>query len=107
MSEPANPVPIMAKIKGCVFGANVTSGSADVNGNRFASCDLNPKSEDSQAQVMVKTYAGTPPVSAPDDSTRYVVGPDFKVSVTGDFGSYSANVDLQAIAAQVGGKLVG
>ena len=41
----------------------------------------------------------------PDDSHKVIVGPNFYAVVTGDFASYSKDVNIQQIADTLGGEV--
>ena len=108
--EPANPVPILGKIVGCVIGPDVVAGSHDIDGNRYADCKLSlPAGQ--HAAVTVRTYPSDPRVVEArtirsDDTTKTVTGPTFVVKVTPDTASHITEAGMAAIAAQVGGTVV-
>lgn len=106
---PANPVLVLEKVKGCVLPADTKTGLTDINGNRYAGCDLNGK-PGYGLSVDVRTYPGDPKVLDPhplrsDDSKQIITGPDFILVVSGN-PKLLAKVNPAEIAAQVGGTLV-
>lgn len=109
-AEPANPVPLLKKVKGCVLEAGTESGDRDMNGNRFASCSFMDNSGTPGTTVTVRTFPGDPQQYAidpeqlkSDDSNKVIIGKDFTAVITGDWSSYSSEVDPKVIAKQVGG----
>ncbi len=101
---PANPVPILAKIKGCVIPADTKVGLTDIQGDRYAGCDL------SGVAIEVRTFPGDPKVVSPDwlrsdDGRRVIVGRDFTV-VASAAPSSLAKIHLEEIAAEVGGTVL-
>lgn len=101
---PANPVPILAKIKGCVIPADTKVGLTDIRGDRYAGCDL------SGVAIDVRTFPGDPKVVSPDwlrsdDGRRVIVGSDFTV-VASAAPSSLAKIHLEEIAAEVGGTVL-
>jgi len=132
-TEPANPVPIVKKIKGCVLDEGTEVGEHDVWGNRFASCSFmdngltdengnakggNGKSEPgtSGTGVTARTYPGdprqletNPQFLKSDDGTKRIIGKDFVVTITGIWTAYSKHLgpkEIEEIARQVGGEYI-
>lgn len=110
--EMANPVEILRKVDGCELPAGSEVGETDINGNRYASCDFMDNSGTAGTSVTARTYPGNARDFATldqlqgDDSTKVILGEDFTVTVTGDFATYSAEVDPEDIADQVGGQFL-
>lgn len=82
-----------------------------IDGDRFASCALNKwAGSGAYAEVTVFTSSGEPkPRPTPlrsDDSTQFIVGPDFVVRVSEAIGVPASKVHPEEIAAQVGGTLL-
>ena len=109
-AEPANPVPILQKIKGCVIDEGTEVGDHDVAGNRYASCSFMDNADTPGTSVTVRTYPGDPMEWHPmpdqlqsDDSNKVILANDFTVVITGDWQSYSRDVDPETIAKLVGG----
>jgi hypothetical protein len=109
-AEPANPVPVLRKVKGCVIEDGTEVGDHDIAGNRYASCSFMDNAGTPGTSVTVRTYPGDPMQWHPmpdqlksDDSTKVIMGDDFTVVITGDWQSYSRDVDPNAIAKLVGG----
>lgn len=111
--EPANPVPLLERVQGCIPEGGTEVGDHDINGNRYASCSFLDNGGTPGTAVTVRTYPGDPRTWDPmpeqltsDDSNKVIVGDDFVVVITGDWDEYSQNVDPADIADQVGGTLV-
>lgn len=108
--EPSNPVPILEKVDGCELEAGTEVGETDIDGNRYASCNFMDNSGSAGTNVTARTYPGDPKDFATadqlrgDDSHKVILGQDFIVTITGDFAAYSADVDPEVIADQVGGE---
>jgi len=106
---PANPVPILAKIKGCVLEADTKVGLTDISGNRYATCKI--KVDRGGVSIDARTFPGDPRVVSPnwlarsDDGWRVIVGADFTVVASADPGDL-AKIRLDEIAAEVGGTLL-
>jgi len=103
---PGNPVTILHRVAGCVLEAGTTSGSVDINGNRYASCTLHP-GQPRQADVTVRTFPAAP-TGGPfysNDTTRIVVGPTFIVMVTPAMGETITPAALSYLAHDVGGTV--
>lgn len=105
---PANPVPILAKITGCVVADGTIAGLTDINGNRYAACKLGKDGKG--GEVDVRTYPGDPRVLDPrmssDDSRGVIIGPTFTATVIAPGGLTSSRMPLAEIAAQVGGTVL-
>lgn len=105
---PANPVPILAKIKGCVIPDGTTAGLTDIAGDRYATCKLGK--DGNGGEVMVRTYPGDPRVLDPkmrsDDSQAFIIGSTFVAIVRAPGGLTSSKMPLAEIAAQVGGTVL-
>lgn len=102
---PSNPVPILAKIKGCVVADGTITGLTDIVGDRYATCKLGTGGE-----VLVRTYPGDPRVLDPkmrsDDSQASIIGSTFVAIVRPPYGLTSSKMPLADIAAQVGGTVL-
>lgn len=103
---------ILEKVKGCVIPGDTKTGDTDINGNRFALCNLTRSINNvpNKIPVSVKTYPGDPKVLDPhplrsDDSKQIITGPDFVLVAYAD-PRLLAQVNAAEIAAQVGGTLV-
>lgn len=111
LPEPASPIPILKKVKGCTPQAGTEVGERDIDGNRYASCDFFDMDDGTAGTVVtVRTYPGDPREYHPDpsgltsdDSNKVILGPDFSVIITGDWANYSRDIDPKVIADQVGG----
>ncbi len=105
---PANPVPILEKINGCVVADGTIAGLTDINGNRYATCKLGKDGKG--GEVAVHTYPGDPRVFSPrmssDDSRGVIIGPTFTATVIAPGGLTSSKMPLAEIAAQVGGTVL-
>ena len=115
--EPRNPVDIVKLIDGCQTDESAELGKTALDGSRYAECHWNDMSGSSGTEVVLYTYAGdakelsTHSLLTPDDSHRVIVGPDFVVSITGDWSKngYSKHLTkekLKSIADKVGGEVV-
>ena len=115
--EPRNPVELIKLIDGCQTDESAELGKIALDGSRYAECHWNDMSGSSGTEVVLYTYPGdakelsTHSLLTPDDSHRVIVGPDFVVSITGDWGKdgYSTHLTkekLKAIADKVGGEVV-
>lgn len=109
-SEPANPVPILKKVKGCIIEDGTEVGEHDVYGNRYVSCSFMDNADTPGTRVTVRTYPGDPKQWDPmpenlksDDSSKVILGDDFMVVLTGDWSDYSRDVNPKTIAKLVGG----
>ena len=82
----------------------------------IAAPDSTPTDSTPGTGAVLYTYPGDPrdfghEVMTPDDSHRVIVGPDFVVSITGDWGKngYSKHLTkekVKAIADKLGGEVV-
>ena len=102
---PTNPVKILKKIPDCKLEPGSEHGTADINGNLFASCDLE------LASVLARIVGVDPALfysddNNPDDSHRVIHGSNFYVVVTADPSDFVSDIDMNAIATAVGGKVV-
>ena len=115
--EPRNPVDIVKLIDGCQTDESAELGKTALDGSRYAECHWNDMPGSSGTEVVLYTYPGdakelsTHSLLTPDDSHRVIVGPDFVVSITGDWskGGYSKHLTqekLKSIADKVGGEVV-
>ena len=115
--EPRNPVDIVKLIDGCQTDESAELGKTALDGSRYAECHWNDNSDSGGTEVVLYTYPGdakelsTHSLLTPDDSHRVIVGPDFVVSITGDWGKdgYSKHLTkakLKSIADKVGGEVV-
>jgi len=100
---------ILEKIKGCVIPADTKTGLTDINGRRYATCDLNG-GPGYGVSVFAKTYPGDPKVLDPgpwrsDDGKQIILGPDFEVVASAN-PKLLVKINPAEIAAQVGGTLV-
>ena len=114
--EPRNPVDIVKLIDGCQTDESAELGKTALDGSRYAECYWNDNSDSRGTDVVLYTYPGdakelsTRSLLTPDDSHRAIIGPDFVVSITGDWskGGYSTHLTkekLKAIADKVGGEV--
>jgi hypothetical protein len=114
--EPRNPVDIVKLIDGCQTDESAELGKTALDGSRYAECHWNDMSGSSGTEVVLYTYPGdakelsTHSLLTPDDSHRVIVGPDFVVSITGDWskGGYSKHLTkekVKAIADKLGGEV--
>ena len=114
--EPRNPVELIKQIDGCQTDESAELGKTALDGSRYAECHWNDMSGSSGTEVVLYTYPGdakelsTHSLLTPDDSHRVIVGPDFVVSITGDWGKdgYSRHLTqekLKSIADKVGGEV--
>jgi hypothetical protein len=114
--EPRNPVELIKLIDGCQTEEDAELGKTAIDGSRYAECHWNDNSDSGGTEVVLYTYPGdakelsTHSLLTPDDSHRVIVGPDFVVSITGDWskGGYSKHLTkekLKAIADKVGGEV--
>ena len=110
---PANPVPILKKITGCILEAGAKNGRPDVFGGRFSSCYFMDNGDHSQGtDVTIYAYPGDPKqfnskLTTPSDGTAIILGSDFAVIITYIAGDTSSPaVDLSQIATQVGGQVI-
>lgn len=107
----SNPVDLLKKIDGCHIPAGTEVGDTDIDGNRYASCNLKDNAGTDGTDVTARTFPGDPTQLATadelsaDDSHKIIVGSDFIVTITGDWSSYSRHVDPAEIAAQLGGTV--
>jgi len=106
--QPANPVTILKKIKGCVIAPGVEAGQTDINGNRYAECSFKDNTS-----VLVTTFPGDPRLFEPfpegltsDDSRKAIIGRDFLVTIHLIDVIGTSQVDFDKVAQQVGGQLV-
>ena len=115
--EPRNPVELIKLIDGCETEEDAELGKTALDGSRYAECHWNDMSDSLGTEVVLYTYRGdakelsTHSLLTPDDSHRVIVGPDFVVSITGDWskGGYSKHLTkakLESIADKVGGEVV-
>lgn len=115
--EPRNPVELIKQIDGCQTDESAELGKTALDGSRYAECRWNDMSGESGTEVVLYTYPGdakelsTHSLLTPDDSHRVIIGPDFVVSITGDWGKdgYSRHLTqekLKSIADKVGGEVV-
>lgn len=115
--EPRNPVELIKLIDGCQTEEDAELGKTAIDGSRYAECYWDDNSDSRGTDVVLYTYAGdakelsTRPLLTPRDDHRVIVGPDFVVSITGDWGKdgYSKHLTkakLKSIADKVGGEVV-
>ena len=115
--EPRNPVELVKQIVGCQADESSELGKTALDGSRYAECHWNDMSGSSGTEVVLYTYPGdakelsTHSLLTPDDSHRVIIGPDFVVSITGDWskGGYSRHLTkekVKAIADKLGGEVV-
>ena len=116
--EPRNPVELIKLIDGCETEEDAELGNTALGGSRYAECYWNDNADDTPGTgAVLYTYPGDPrdlegsPLLTPDDSHRVIIGPDFVVSITGDWGKngYSKHLTkakLESIADKVGGEVV-
>ena len=96
LPTPPNPVPIAKKVTAADC-EGATSGSTDIDGNRYVSCFLNDQ------EMSVTTYVGDPQqlgvVEPSDDTTSTIYGDDFVLYM------WNGDVTAETVAEQVGGKV--
>jgi hypothetical protein len=112
-SSAQNPVDILRKVRGCVIPAGTVSGSHDLMGERYASCDFmnngNVQADGSggTAGTGVTVYTGVlaanRPADVSDDNHQVITGFDFVLILTQPPGGYNVPVDPQTVASEVGG----
>ena len=114
--EARNPVELAKKIDGCELGEDASVGIRSGDGSRHVDCYWYDNAGSLGTNVVVYTYPGDPrdlegaQLLTPDDSHRVIVGPDFVVSITGDWSKdgYSKHLTkekLKAIADKLGGEV--
>ena len=113
--EPRNPVELIKQIDGCQTDESAELGKTALDGSRYAECHWNDMSGSSGTEVVLYTYPGNPrdfghEVMTPDDNHRVIIGPDFVVSITGDWSKdgYSKHLTkekVKAIAGKLGGEV--
>ena len=120
--EPRNPVDIIKLIDGCQTDESAELGKTAIDGTLYAECYWNDNvwsdgSNTPGTGAVLYTYPGDPrdldegsPLLTPDDSHRVIIGPDFVVSITGDWGKngYSKHLTkekVKAIADKLGGEV--
>lgn len=115
-----NPVDVLRMVPDCTIGAGVESGEADINGNMYASCDI----EDVEFVDGGDAYVGDVSVTAravspeaarelgyddinPDDSHKVVAGEGFYVVLTAEPAVFGTGaVDVNEIAVAVDGQVL-
>ena len=115
-AEPRNPVELVKQIDGCQTDESAELGKTALDGTLYAECYWNDNADTRGTEVVLYTYPGDPrdfghEVMTPDDNHRVIVGPDFVVSITGDWskGGYSKHLTkekVKAIADKLGGEVV-
>ena len=115
-----NPVEVLRNVPDCAIGAGVESGEPDMNGNLYASCDIEDVEfvEDGDAyttDVGVTARAVDPADvetlgyddATPDDSHKVIFGDGFYLVLTASPAVFGTGVlDVEAIAAAVDGQVV-
>ena len=115
--EPRNPVELIKQIDGCQTDESAELGKTALDGTLYAECYWNDNADNTPGtEVVLYTYPGNPrdfghEVMTPDDNHRVIIGPDFVVSITGDWSKdgYSKHLTkekVKAIADKVGGEVV-
>lgn len=117
--EPRNPVELIKLIDGCQADESAELGKRAIDGTLYADCyfhDVPGEPTAGGTSAVLYTYPGDPrdfghEVMTPDDNHRVIIGPDFVVSITGDWskGGYSKHLTkekVKAIADKVGGEVV-
>ena len=118
--EARNPVELAKKIDGCELEEDASVGDRSGDGSRYVDCYFHDVPGDPTAggtSAVIYTYPGDPrdiegsPLLTPDDSHRVIIGPDFVVSITGDWSrdGYSRHLTkekVKAIADKLGGEVV-
>ena len=116
--EARNPVELAKKIDGCKLEEDAYVGDRSGDGSRYVDCYFHDVAGEPTAggtSAVIYTYPGDPrdlegaPLLTPDDSHRVIIGPDFVVSITGDWSGYSKHLTpekLKSIADKVGGEVV-
>ncbi len=115
--EPRNPVELIKLIDGCQTDESAELGKTAIDGSRYAECHWNDMSGSSGTEVVLYTYPGdakelsTHSLLTPDDNHRVIIGPDFVVSITGDwsrngYSKHLTKAKLESIADKVGGEVV-
>src|SRR4051812_27027608 len=107
-AQAENPVDILKKIPECQLAPGETQGNHDAYGDRYADCSFLDNQGREGTSITVYTYvAGKEPDDSQfvtDDSRKIIKGPEFLMSITGDWASYSSHISPQEIASEVGGK---
>ena len=116
-----NPVDVLHRVPDCTIGAGVESGEPDMNGNLYASCDIEDVefTEDGTGyttDVEVTARAVDPEVAqglgydeviTPDDSHKVIAGEGFFLVLTGSPAVFGTGaVDLEKIATAVDGEVL-
>lgn len=116
-----NPVDVLRRVPDCTIGAGVESGEPDMNGNLYASCDIEDVefTEDGTGyttDVEVTARAVDPAaaqglgydeVITPDDSHKVIAGEGFFLVLTGSPAVFGTGaVDLEEIATAVDGEVL-
>lgn len=115
--EPRNPVELIKLIDGCQTDESAELGETAIDGSRYADCYWNDNGGTHGTGAVLYTYPGDAkelapqPLLTPRDDRRVIVGPDFVVSITGDWskGSYSTHLtkeNVKSIADKLGGEVV-
>lgn len=116
----ADPVDVLRKVPGCVLAPGAITPETDENGNGFATCELSEATvgradspDVSAPTVLVRAVdpAAIEPLgygdAAVDDSTKVVFGEDFYLTVSAEPVAFAGGaIDMEAIAAAVGGEVV-
>ena len=114
--EPRNPVELIKQIDGCQTDESAELGKTALDGTLYAECYWNDNADNTPGtEVVLYTYPGNPrdfghEVMTPDDNHRVIIGPDFVVSITGDWSKdgYSKHLTkekVKSIADKVGGEV--
>lgn len=114
-----NPVDVLRKVPDCKIGPGVESGEPDINGNLYASCDIEDVefTEDGEAYTtdIGVTARAVDPAEAmtlgyesatSDDSHKVIFGDGFYLVLTGSPAVFGTGaVDVEAIATAVDGQV--
>lgn len=114
-----NPVEVLKKVPDCTLGAGVENGEPDMNGNLYASCDIEDVEfvEDGEAyttDVGVTARAVDPADvealgyqdATSDDSHKVIYGDGFYLVLTASPAVFGTGaVDVEAIAGAVDGQV--
>lgn len=113
---PADPLPIVAKIQGCVlddvYATDPTlSQTVDETGSRVATCQWPNGDRAAMSFVSVHTHDGASSYQSTDwvplasSSMSIIGGPGFTVMLTDHEGDVH-DIDPEAVAGQVGGEVL-
>ncbi|MAY98470.1 hypothetical protein [uncultured Nocardioides sp.] len=116
-----NPVDVLRMVPDCTIGAGVESGEPDMNGNLYASCEIEDveftDGDDRYTTDVGVTARAVPPEAArelgyddlitPDDSHKVIAGDGFFLVLTASPAAFGTGaVDVEEIAAAVEGQVL-